>query len=46
MKTQKEIFQLCDQIRETAFTLHRYLRHVHGGNFIRWDFVTFVTFCG
>jgi GxxExxY protein len=27
MKTQKEIFQLCDQIRETAFALHRYLRH-------------------
>ena len=29
MKTQKEIFQLCDQIRETAFALHRYLRHGH-----------------
>ena len=27
MKTQKEIFQLCDQVRETAFALHRYLRH-------------------
>jgi GxxExxY protein len=29
MKTQTEIFQLCDQIRETAFALHRYLRHGH-----------------
>jgi GxxExxY protein len=29
MKTQKEIFQLCDQIREIAFVLHRYLRHGH-----------------
>ena len=29
MKTQKEVFQLCDQIRETAFALHRYLRHSH-----------------
>jgi GxxExxY protein len=29
MKTPKEIFQLCDQIRETAFALHRYLRHGH-----------------
>ena len=29
MKTQKEIFQLCDQIRETAFALHRYLKHGH-----------------
>jgi len=29
MKTEKEIFQLCDQIRETAFALHRFLRHGH-----------------
>lgn len=29
MKTQREIFQLCDHIRETAFALHRYLRHGH-----------------
>jgi GxxExxY protein len=29
MKTQREIFGLCDQIRETAFALHRYLRHGH-----------------
>jgi len=29
MKTQKEIFQLCDWVRETAFALHRYLRHGH-----------------
>jgi len=29
MRTQKEIFQLCDQVRETAFALHRYLRHGH-----------------
>ena len=29
MKTEREIFQLCDQIRETAFALHRYLRHGH-----------------
>ena len=29
MKTEKEIFQLCDQIREAAFALHRHLRHGH-----------------
>lgn len=29
MKTQKEIFQLCDQVRETAFALHCYLKHGH-----------------
>jgi len=29
MKTQNEIFQICDQIRETAFALHCYLRHGH-----------------
>jgi GxxExxY protein len=29
MKTQEEIFALCDQIRETSFILHRYLRHGH-----------------
>lgn len=29
MKTEKEIFQLCDLIRETAFALHRHLRHGH-----------------
>jgi len=29
MKTQKEIFQLCDQIRESAFALHCYLKHGH-----------------
>ncbi len=29
IKTQKEIFQLCDQIRETAFGLHCYLRYGH-----------------
>jgi GxxExxY protein len=29
MKTEKEIFRLCDQIRETAFALHRHLRHGH-----------------
>jgi GxxExxY protein len=29
MKTQKEILQLCGGIRETAFALHRYLRHGH-----------------
>ena len=23
------IFQLCDQIRETSFALHEYLRHGH-----------------
>ncbi len=23
------IFQLCDQVRETSFALHRYLRHGH-----------------
>ena len=29
MKSQDEIFVLCDQIRETSFSLHRYLRHGH-----------------
>ena len=29
MKTQSAIFILCDQIRETSFSLHRYLRHGH-----------------
>jgi GxxExxY protein len=29
MKTKDDIFKLCDQIRETAFALHRYLRHGH-----------------
>jgi GxxExxY protein len=29
MKTQNEIFQLCDQVRETSFALQRYLRHDH-----------------
>jgi len=29
MKSQDEIFALCDQIRETSFALHRYLRHGH-----------------
>lgn len=29
MKTQSQIFHLCDQVRETAFALHRYLRHGH-----------------
>ncbi|HTO04685.1 MAG TPA: GxxExxY protein, partial [Opitutus sp.] len=23
------IFQLCDQVRETSFALHRHLRHGH-----------------
>jgi len=27
VKSQDEIFLLCDQIRETSFSLHRYLRH-------------------
>jgi hypothetical protein len=26
MKTQNEIFQLCDRVRETSFALRRYLR--------------------
>jgi GxxExxY protein len=29
MKSQDEIFALCDRIRETSFELHRYLRHGH-----------------
>jgi GxxExxY protein len=29
MKTEKEIFRLCDQVREAAFALHCYLRHGH-----------------
>jgi GxxExxY protein len=28
-KTEKEIFTLCDRVRETAFALHRFLRHGH-----------------
>ena len=27
--TEKEIFALCDRVRETAFALHRFLRHGH-----------------
>lgn len=27
MKAEKEIFGLCDVVRQTAFELHRYLRH-------------------
>ena len=29
MRTDKEIFVLCDQIREISFALHQYLRHGH-----------------
>ena len=29
MKTENEIFELCDQIREAAFALHKYLRNGH-----------------
>ncbi len=29
MRTENEIFRLCDLIRETCFTLHQYLRHGH-----------------
>jgi len=29
MTTEKRIFSLCDRVRETAFGLHRYLRHGH-----------------
>lgn len=29
MKTQNEIFRLCDQVRETSFALQCYLRHGH-----------------
>ena len=29
MKSQDEIFELCDRIRETSFELHRFLRHGH-----------------
>ena len=29
MKTGKEIFVLCDQVREISFALHKYLRHGH-----------------
>lgn len=27
--TQKEMFELCDRVRETAFALHAFLRHGH-----------------
>jgi GxxExxY protein len=29
MKSNGNIFELCDHIRETSFALHRYLRHGH-----------------
>jgi GxxExxY protein len=29
MNDSKEVFALCDTIRETSFALHRYLRHGH-----------------
>ena len=29
MTTEKEIFVLCDQVREISFSLHQYLRHGH-----------------
>ena len=29
MQTKDSLFELCDQIRETAFSLHRHLRHGH-----------------
>jgi len=29
MAQKDQIFQLCDQVRETSFALHRYLRHGH-----------------
>lgn len=29
MKSDKKIFQLCDQVRETSFALHNYLRNGH-----------------
>ncbi len=29
MKLHRDIFMLCDQIRETAFALHAYLKHGH-----------------
>jgi len=29
MNTDKNIFELCDHIRETSFALHRFLRHGH-----------------
>ncbi len=29
MKSKDEIFAVCDQKRETSFSLHRYLRHGH-----------------
>jgi GxxExxY protein len=29
MNDKDEIFRLCDRVRETAFALHRFLRHGH-----------------
>jgi GxxExxY protein len=29
MKTEKEIFTLCDRVRETSLSLHRFLRYGH-----------------
>lgn len=29
MRTEQEVLTLCDQVRETSFALHRYLRHGH-----------------
>ena len=29
MKSEAEIFEICDRIREISYALHRYLRHGH-----------------
>ena len=29
MNKEEDIFKLCEQIRETAFSLHQYLKHGH-----------------
>ncbi|HMP75529.1 MAG TPA: GxxExxY protein [Kiritimatiellia bacterium] len=29
MRNEDQVLQMCDQIRETAFALHSYLRHGH-----------------
>jgi len=50
LKSQDKIFALCDQMRETSFSLHRYLRHGHLEKVYetgyKIDFASFATFCG
>lgn len=33
MAQKDPIFQVCDEVRECSFALHKFLRHGHLGNF-------------